>query len=146
MVNQKMKTSLDISRMLHRIPCTMEKFENKILQERLNISFSQFRILTAIGQESVSQCSIARYWDITEAAVSRQITNLVDIGLLTRIENPENRREKMLSLSEKGKEVLKKCFHILDEEYEHVFEKFTDEEKQSLKLNLQNIHDSLLND
>jgi DNA-binding MarR family transcriptional regulator len=42
----------------------------------------------------------------TDAASSQMVQRLVNMGLVKRIESPEDRRAKQISLTEKGKQVV----------------------------------------
>ena len=78
----------------------------------------------------MSQREIANYWDMTEAAVSRQIELLVEKELILRDENPDNRRQHVLKLSKKGKEMYDKGFEVLDTKTEEVFAELDDKERE----------------
>ena len=69
-----------------------------------DLSFSQFVTLMQIfmhGPQTISE--IARGASITHTAASRMVDRLVRIGLLSRKENPDDRREKIGELTERGR-------------------------------------------
>jgi DNA-binding MarR family transcriptional regulator len=49
---------------------------------------------------------LSEHMEISNAAVSQLVDKLVHAGLLERIENPDDRRAKKISLSPKGKELI----------------------------------------
>lgn len=73
----------------------------------LDLSFSQMTALhhlRACGTSSVT--NISERTHLSLPATSHLVERLVQRGLAQREENPENRREKLVSLTEKGKGVL----------------------------------------
>ncbi len=70
----------------------------------MDLTFSQWMILRSLANNpSCSQQSIARCRDLTQAAVSRQVEALRAKKLLSRRENPKNRREHVLTLTASGR-------------------------------------------
>jgi DNA-binding MarR family transcriptional regulator len=110
----------------------MDKLSDKVLGEKLKISFTQFKVLMAIGDKTVCQKEVAEYWDTTEAAVSRQIENMVAEKLLTRKENKENRRQNLLVLTEKGQKMLEKGYSVLDDANDKLFDNLSQTERTVL--------------
>ncbi len=127
-----MSTSRDITYNLHKVVFLMDKVADRVLEEHLKITFSQFRILMALDSDAVSQKDIADYWDMTEAAVSRQIEILVSEKFVSREENEQNRRQNILKLTKKGEEYLQKAFKILDDTNAKVYETLDERERQVL--------------
>ena len=73
----------------------------------MDLSFSQMTALhhlRACGTSSVT--NISERTHLSLPATSHLVERLVQRGLAQREENPENRREKLVSLTEKGKGVL----------------------------------------
>ena len=69
-----------------------------------DMSFSQFVALMQIfmhGPQTISE--IAQSAAITHTAASRMVDRLVIAGLLSRKENPDDRREKIVELTERGR-------------------------------------------
>ena len=68
------------------------------------LSMPQFGVLMRLyhgGSCAVSE--IGKHMQTSSAAASQLIDGLVDKGLLERIENPEDRRAKQISISQKGR-------------------------------------------
>ncbi len=68
------------------------------------LSFSQVNVLMRLyhsGKCGVSQ--LGEEMGITNAAASQAIDRLVNMGLIARSEDPEDRRAKVLVLTEKGR-------------------------------------------
>ena len=71
------------------------------------LSMQQFSILMQLHYRS--QCGISdisERFEITSAAASQLADKLVQSGLIERVESPEDRRAKLLTLSTKGKNLI----------------------------------------
>ncbi len=118
---------------LHKLGFMLDKAADASLQSQLQFGLSQFRILAMLEQDSnCSQIHIADLLDQTEAAVSRQINLMVKEGYVTRITKPSNRRERILSLSEDGKQKLEEGWRALSELQDILFEGVNDSEREAL--------------
>ena len=75
----------------------------------LGFSMPQFFMLMRIYHKK--QCGISdlsEHMDITTAAVSQTVDKLVQSGLLERTEDPNDRRAKQVTLSQKGRDLIEK--------------------------------------
>lgn len=98
-----------------------KRLEHK-LHEANGISFSQFLILLGLHCKSnTSQSDIARFLYLTEATVSRHITALEKEKLLTRKEDPDNRRKHILSMTEKGSTAFSSAHTLIERELKEIF-------------------------
>lgn len=125
--------------LLHKLPIVMEKFEENLLQEQYNLTFSQFRVLLAIGKEEVCQSEVATFWSVTDAAISRQIEPLVQDGLIERTPDPGSRRKNKLKLTPNGLRKLKLARDYIDEQYEALYDVLSKEERFQLAKQLQKL-------
>ncbi len=99
-----------------------KKLEHK-LQKVGNISFSQFLILLPLHCKGhASQSDIADYLHLTEATVSRHINSLSKDGILTRKEDPDNRRKHILALTPKGVKEFTNTHRVIEFELKNIFE------------------------
>ncbi len=76
------------------------------------LSLSQVNTLFRLyhhGNSSVND--LANYLGITRAAVSQLLDPLIDAGLVLRSENPEDRRMKLLVLTDQGKDRVQKSMN-----------------------------------
>ena len=117
---------------LHKSVFLLDKLADRILRERLKMTFSQFRVLMAIGRKDVCQKDIADFWDMTEAAVSRQIEILAGKKLITKKENAKNRRARIVSLTSSGEKLLQRAFTLIDGEYEEIYKDINQKERKVL--------------
>ena len=68
-----------------------------------NLSFSQVNALIYISREQpVTLGSLVHHLGFTPAAISQLVDRLVEQGLVSRVEDPRDRRSKLLSLTESG--------------------------------------------
>ncbi len=94
---------------LHQAHFLIEKHLSDALAKKDTITFSQFLVLLALScqcSKRSTQREIADFLFLTEATVSRHIGTLVDAGYLERSENPESRRENILTLTRSGTDAL----------------------------------------
>jgi DNA-binding MarR family transcriptional regulator len=71
------------------------------------LSFSQINILMRLvhhGNTSVSE--VGEQLGVTNAAASQAVERLVQLGLIVRTEDPEDRRAKQLALTQKGRTLI----------------------------------------
>jgi len=82
----------------------------QFLQEH-DLSFIQLNSLMYIHRSGCSNIqNLADHIGVTKAAVSQMIDRLVDSGLVSRNEDPIDRRSKLICLSKAGEELLQKVF------------------------------------
>ena len=81
---------------------------SQFLQEN-NLSNSQMMSLFhLLHNKSVSLNNLANFLGISRPAVSQLVDKLVRSGLVERIPNPEDKRGKLLELTDKGMELTEK--------------------------------------
>lgn len=122
---------------IHKAVFVMDKAADSTLQNKLDITLSQFLILMAIEHHTnVSQTEIANFLELTQAAVSRQIEVLRNKKLITISQNEESRRENILRPTPLGQKLFREAGIILDETFENLYKVMTDKEKKSLEKSL----------
>jgi DNA-binding MarR family transcriptional regulator len=73
------------------------------------LSMPQFSILMQLHHKGPCGMSgVSAGYDITPAATSQLVDKLVQSGLLQRVEDPSDRRAKLLSLTDKGRDLVSK--------------------------------------
>ena len=128
--------------LLHHLSFVMDRQSDAMLQERLGIGFSQFKILKVLQKrEGIQQKTIADCLGQTEASVSRQIKLLHDDGLLTTRISPHNRREHITGLTLKGLKVFDYALHLLEEFRAPVFEQLSKQQQRQLQEILGTMHE-----
>lgn len=81
-----------------------------VARERFRLGVEQFQVLRLIrqGRDSVSEIAAAR--NISRPAVSQAVDVLCSRGLLTRTQDPTDRRHTRLALTSEGSAVLDSVF------------------------------------
>lgn len=84
--------------------------------EDLGITATQIHLLYEISDQcDINQERISRRCNINKGAVARSIRKLEDKGFVTRQVDENNRRQKKVSLTEKGEKTLIKAKKILNQ-------------------------------
>jgi len=76
------------------------------IREMAGVSLAEWRVLAHLanmGSRSASEISVAALVD--RAEVSRAVRSLEDAGLLTRVDNPRNRKSSLLVLTPRAEEI-----------------------------------------
>ncbi|MCT4591998.1 MAG: MarR family transcriptional regulator [Candidatus Gracilibacteria bacterium] len=109
MINEKkLKSLINAMESVVRKYAAIERHSGKF-DTNLILHSSEIHLIDYIGQNSNAKPSdVARGFDITRGAVSQAISKLEQKSLLRKIPHPENRKEVMLSLTEKGKKAYRK--------------------------------------
>ncbi|WP_296859453.1 MarR family winged helix-turn-helix transcriptional regulator [uncultured Methanobrevibacter sp.] len=83
--------------------------------DELDINASQLHLLFEIShQNNINQEKIASRCNFNKGAVARSIKKLEDKNLVVRKIDDKNRRQNIVSLTDKGEEILKKSIEILN--------------------------------
>lgn len=110
-----MKPTNNIGYLLQHTASTLARQSDQVLQERLGIGFSQFKILMTLQwNPSVQQKHIAESLGQTEASISRQIKLMHEAGLLRSKVSERNKREHITTLTHKGERLADEALHVLN--------------------------------
>lgn len=92
---------------------------------KFGINATQLHLLFEIShQKDINQEKIAARCSINKGAVARSIKKLEDNGLVKRKIDENNRRQNIISLTEKGEDILNKTVNVLHQwEDEVILEK-----------------------
>ena len=82
----------------------------QFIQEH-GLSFIQLNGIMFIHRAGCTNIhSLADHLGVTKAAVSQMVDKLVESGLISRDEDPIDRRSKLICLSKRGEDLLQKAF------------------------------------
>jgi DNA-binding MarR family transcriptional regulator len=98
----------------------------KRFMDETDLSFSQISVLMRLkhaGRSGVSK--IGGQMGVTKAAASQAVDRLVDLGLVERTEDPEDRRAKRLSLTQEGQTMIEKGIAARSQRMERLTEALT---------------------
>ena len=97
------------------------------------LSMPQFSILMQLHHRGPCGMSgISEGYDITPAATSQLVDKLVHGGLIQRVEDPHDRRAKLLSLTDKGRELIQQGIEERYRWVEELAEKLTVDERSQI--------------
>ncbi|MCX6756807.1 MAG: MarR family transcriptional regulator [Candidatus Nomurabacteria bacterium] len=92
----------------------------------------------------VSQSLIAERLYLTEATVSRHVSTLVSLGLLSRTDDKENRRKHIINITTKGKKVFESAQKIIDKELNSIFSVIKESDRKNIIKNFNGVLSALL--
>ncbi|MEI7522032.1 MAG: MarR family winged helix-turn-helix transcriptional regulator [Candidatus Saccharibacteria bacterium] len=128
--------------LMQRLSFLLARQSDQILQEQLGIGHSQFKILMVLGWDpNIGQKCIADKLGQTEAAISRQIKLLKELGMLTSEINQTNRREHITVLTAKGQRLTEKALEVLNSYHAPMFELLSDKQNERLHESLSIMHE-----
>ena len=108
--------------------------------EETGIDDTDFRILEAVlnkGPLPVNTIGPKVY--LTPGSISTAVDRLVERGLVSRVESPEDRRVRIVSLTPKGKELIAPIFRKHAAEIRKVFADASPKELRALEATLKKI-------
>ena len=132
---------------IHQMYFLVEKRLEHVLIKAKYISCSQFMILVGFRcgcDAPVSQSSIAERLHLTEATVSRHISTLVEMGLLSRTEDKANRRKHIITITPKGNKTFDSARKLIDKELESIFSVIKEKDRSNIIKNFSEVLNSLL--
>jgi len=104
----------DKAKLIKRITELQERFFHSMRHEQkdvwleLNLTIAQMKSLIFINSEETTNFKmLAAFLRVTPPDVTRIVDRLVEQGLVSREENPDNRRMQMLKVTAKGATLLK---------------------------------------
>src|SRR5882762_9140250 len=108
--------------------------------EETGIDDTDFRILEAlVNKGPLPVNTIGPKVNLTPGSISVAVDRLFDKGLVSRVENPEDRRVRIVSLTPKGKELITPVFRKHSAEIGKVFADASPKELRSLETILKKI-------
>lgn len=136
-----MNTTENLGLQIHQVATSLARHTDQILMHNLGIGFSQFKILMALQEEEgVQQKQLAERLGQTEASISRQVKGLQTAKLLTARVNPDNRRERITVLSDRGLATVNEARDLLDRHYAPMLSGVSSGDIRAFKETLSVIH------
>lgn len=127
--------------LLQHVASLLSKQSEQILQERLGIGFSQFKILRVLqANPHIKQREIAHNLGQTEASISRQVKLMLDDGLLKTSVSPNNRRAHITVPTPKGLKLTEAAMDTLAHYHAPTFESLSEKQRNQLRDMLETIH------
>lgn len=108
-------------------------FAERKLKE-YDLSFGEQVIIMFLATQSkVNQDTISKKYMIDKGMIAKILTRLERKGIILREQNLQNRRENIISLTQKGKDMLDQMDAILKEWNQIIYEGMSSEEIECLK-------------
>jgi DNA-binding MarR family transcriptional regulator len=134
----------NLSYLLQHTATILYRQSDQVMQERLGIGMSQFKILMHLHEKpNVQQRMLADLLGQTEASISRQIKILTEKGMLTAEVNPENKREHITTLTPRGVRLTRAAQDMLEEYQRPSFEQLSEKEREQFMEMLHKVHVSV---
>lgn len=107
--------------------------ESRLAANGLDIYPAQHRILMNINMmPGISQKELAKILQVSPATITISVKKLIKAGYIIKTNSDEDNRRNILTISEKGKEIVDKSGAIFDSIDNEMFEGFQDEEMDTL--------------
>ena len=136
-----MRPTNNIGYLLQHLSGVLAKQSDQVLQERLGLGFSQFKILMVLQwNPQVQQRMIAESLGQTEASISRQIKLMHDKGWLQTTISPQNRREHITAPTAKGIRLTEEARAILNDYHGPMFGQLSEKQTEQLLESLMIMH------
>lgn len=114
-----MDTSL--SYLVGRLMFEIDRAADQLLQEYVGISYRRFLFLTVLQYRgTVTQHELAVALGYSDPAVSTMLVELAKDGQVQTAPSPEHRRKRLVTITPKGREVVAKGRHLLDEHFDQL--------------------------
>lgn len=134
----------NLSYLLQHTASTLSRQADQVLQERLGIGLSQYRIMMVLQwNPSIRQRDIANNLGQTEASISRQIKLMHENGLLQTTVSPSNRREHITTLTRKGERLADEASAVLNQYHAPIFEGLSEKQQRQLGVSLGLMHQEI---
>ena len=108
-------------------------FFEKRLRE-FDLTFGEQVIIMFLSRnEEVNQDAISKRYMIDKGMVAKTLNKLETKGFILREQNPDNKRENIISLTQKGADILNNIKSIIDEWNEILYEEMSEDEIACIK-------------
>jgi DNA-binding MarR family transcriptional regulator len=105
----------------------------KRFMDETDLSFSQMSVLMRLFHGS--NCGVSEIGEqlgVTNAAASQTVDRMVQLGLIERTEDPDDRRAKRLALTQKGRTLIEKGIEARSQWIEGLTDALTPEQQNMI--------------
>lgn len=107
-------------------------FQRKMKEEKIFISFEMLQIMSCLfNEELMNQQDIANKTFRDKSSLSYILKNLEKKGLIERVEDTKDKRNKLIHLTPKGIEMQEKIQNVIKEVYDNMLKRTGMNEKVS---------------
>lgn len=108
-------------------------FTEKRLKE-FNLTFGEQIIIMFLSKnENINQETISKRYMIDKGMIAKTLTRLEDKGFILREQNPNNKRENIISLTEKSAYIIDDINAIYNEWSKILYDEMSEEDIDSVK-------------
>lgn len=101
--------------------------------KHLDLGFPEITVLLFLSaHESMNQEQVAKHLAIDKGAIAKTMSKLEEKGLITRSENKENKREKIITATEQSAPYLEEIKEVMKEWSSHVHRGIPEDEREKL--------------
>jgi DNA-binding MarR family transcriptional regulator len=120
-----------LSGSLYRIVFNLQHKSDELLQTKLGIGFSQFKLMMALEKHpAVEQLTLAKFLGQTEASISRQIQLMLKSQLISVEKDLQDHRRRVVRLTGQGRVLLEEATRALNNAHALSFSGLTASEKE----------------
>jgi DNA-binding MarR family transcriptional regulator len=101
---------------------------------QVDLTMSENIVLRLVQHQPVTIAEVAEHLSITHSAASRVVDRLVRDGFICRMENPVDRRQKVLTLTDQGSALIRDLQSKFTAGIKHLAESLSPEEQAQLHL------------
>lgn len=131
--DSKIITETTIYHYVEELIFDFQKYAKSNLDD--NISDKEYIILMRIRYlKKVTQQDLAKQFNLTEGYVANLLRKMENKGFIERIENPKNRRQKLVSLTNEGLDYTDYLYNIIIMWEKEITSQITDNEVNELKI------------
>lgn len=101
----------------------------------------QYGLLVKVYEKpNMSQIQIAQELKIDRTTMAERAEQLETLNYITRVKSPQDKRTYCLNISTQGREILEKCWELLDQSQDKILSPLSGEEKEQFKQSLLKIY------
>ena len=113
--------------------------------KKYDMNFGEEVIVMYLAANSgINQEAIAKHFMIDKGAIAKSINRLEEKQYIIKKQNPDNKRENLLWLSEKGMEIIEEMKGILEEWNALLYKDMTEEEVETVNRLIDRIADNVI--
>lgn len=93
----------------------------------------QIILMFLFSKTKINQDTIAKHFMIDKGAIAKTLNKLENKGFIERLENKKNKREKLISITEKGKGLMGYMSQVLEEWNATLYQDLSEEDIQNMQ-------------
>ena len=129
-----MEVCLDDRKQMIMMLKRLDRHVTQAFEKRTEVSLTRYEILVSLARKgSVTQKVLQQSLAIDQSAITRHLKLLEEQQYVERKRNEKNNREVLVTISDKGQELLEGCTMFKDQFMNDLYDDFSDSELQQLK-------------